>query len=203
MSFLALTLLGRSNILIPESTSDALLVSSTFGQLLLSSCQVRNAGVPLILAVTNKFATSAERRYPAAASVMEAYHVAPSHVAIVNSRPYIVQGALHPLDQAKLVLPAKEVNESQTSNADAEALVSANSGSILGSFADTWTALAARGGMPASLPHLGGANSLVASAPRSLNPFKRKELVLPVEGVRELRELVQSALELNEEQALR
>jgi hypothetical protein len=210
--------------------------------------------VPLILAVTNKFATSAERRYPAAASVMEAYHVSPSHVAIVNSRPYIVQGALHPADRAKLIVPAvgppgvekekeskgkgdrresdrgagDETPEGREDGRAVEASPSRNpeasgapgglsakgeSGppiaSISGSLSSTGASSGGGGsgssGLPGGLPAgaFQGTASFVASAPRSLNPFKRKELVLPVEGVKELRDLVHSALELDEEQALR
>lgn len=203
--------------------------------------------MPLILAVTNKFASSAERRYPAAASVMEAYHVPPSHVAIVNSRPYIVQGALHPADRAKLVPPAalvsgrgdgneteRQQNSGESAREGADSKIEGGEGLSRGErkpevtgnrppAEGLKTSKAPIASISESLSNLGagrlgtmelpnfaisgssfqGAASFVSSAPRSLNPFRRKELVLPVEGVRELRDLVQGALEMNEEQALR
>jgi hypothetical protein len=177
--------------------------------------------------------------------------VSPSHVAIVNSRPYIVQGALHPADRAKLIVPAvgppglekekenKGKGDGRESDQGADDRTSEDSraaeaspsrnpevsgapsglnakgesgppiASISGSLSNTGAGSRGSGGAnlgpPGGLPAgaFQGAASFVASAPRSLNPFKRKELVLPVEGVKELRDLVHSALELDEEQALR
>lgn len=67
--------------------------------------EVVAAGIPLILAITNKFAVSADQRQVCAAGVMDTYQVPPSLTVLVNSCPYKRSGVQvhsdgHPADAA-------------------------------------------------------------------------------------------------------
>lgn len=57
--------------------------------------EVVAAGVPCILAITNKFGVSADRRQMAAVGVMETYQVPPNLTVVVNSIPHVVHGVIN------------------------------------------------------------------------------------------------------------
>lgn len=54
--------------------------------------EVTTAGIPVVLAITNKFAVSADRRHLAALTIMNTYQVPASLTVVVNSCPYSVHG---------------------------------------------------------------------------------------------------------------
>jgi pimeloyl-ACP methyl ester carboxylesterase len=56
--------------------------------------EVAAAGVPFILAITNKFAVSADRRHLATVGVMETYQVPPNLTVVINSCPHVVHGVV-------------------------------------------------------------------------------------------------------------
>ncbi|KAL2611034.1 hypothetical protein R1flu_022726 [Riccia fluitans] len=123
--------------------------------------EVQKAGIPLILAITNKFAVSADRRLVAARTVMNEYRVSPRHSVLVNSCPHTVHGvsseSLEPFPPAEGSDPPKVQNAAQR-------LLS----------------------------------SSINFVPR---PFRRKEVVLPSEGVKKLTSLVHEVLLSSEEAA--
>lgn len=130
---------------------------------------VTTAGIPYVMAITNKFAVSADRRKTAAAAVMETYRV-PSHQSvIVNSCPYAVHG----------------IGDSSTDGLE----------KVIDERGRRSTAL---------ISMVQGARQRLISAPIHLVqlPFRRKEVVLPVEGVKTLCALVHRVLLDNEEVAL-
>ncbi|KAL3682223.1 hypothetical protein R1sor_000245 [Riccia sorocarpa] len=123
--------------------------------------EVQKAGIPLLLAITNKFAVSADRRLVAARTVMTEYRVSPRQAVLVNSRPHTVHGvASETLESSP---PAEGPDPPKVQNA-AQRLLS---------------------------------NS-ISFVPR---PFRRKEVVLPSEGVKKLTTLVHEVLQSKEEAA--
>ncbi|KAI5077717.1 hypothetical protein GOP47_0007541 [Adiantum capillus-veneris] len=129
--------------------------------------EVAAAKIPSILAITNKFAVSADRRQSAAATVIKTYQVPDNHSVVVNSSPY----AVHEFEGVN--------------NVDKTVLVAGRRLANLNSI-------------------MQGATQRIMSAPMNLIqlPFRRKEVVLPVEGVRNLRELVNGVLLDHEDAAL-
>eukprot|EP00250_Pteridium_aquilinum_P017677 c23734_g1_i2 orf=409-3576(+) len=132
--------------------------------------EVSSAKIPSILAITNKFAVSADRRQPAAATVMKAYKMPSSLSVVVNSSTYAV-------------------HETQVGNG---AVLQEKSVDVAG------RRMANLNGI------MQGATQRIFSAPISLIqlPFRRKAVVLPIEGVKSLRELVNRVLLDHEDAAL-
>ncbi|KAH9315227.1 hypothetical protein KI387_023854 [Taxus chinensis] len=54
--------------------------------------EVQAAGIPSILAMTNKFSVSADKQISAVKDVIEAYQMSPNMGVLINSRPHIVHG---------------------------------------------------------------------------------------------------------------
>ncbi|XP_057834847.1 uncharacterized protein LOC131045291 isoform X2 [Cryptomeria japonica] len=54
--------------------------------------ETQAAGIPSILAMTNKFAVSADKQISVANAVMEAYHVSPNMGVLINSCPHGLHG---------------------------------------------------------------------------------------------------------------
>lgn len=131
--------------------------------------EVNAAKIPSILAITNKFAVSADRRQPAAATVIQAYEMSSSRSAVVNSSTY----AVHEIEGASSTFQEKSVVVAGRRLANINAIMQ-------------------------------GATQKMISAPISLIqlPFRRKEVVLSVEGVKTLRELVNRVLLDHEDDAL-
>lgn len=133
--------------------------------------EISSAGIPNILAITNKFAVSADRRESAAATVIKAYQMPSNLSVIVNSSPYAVHGV------------------GGVSNGVVQEKLSVDKG----------------GRRMTNLNGIvQGATQRLISAPINLVqlPFRRKEVVLPVEGVKSLRELVNRVLLDHEDAAL-
>jgi hypothetical protein len=59
--------------------------------------EVIAAGIPFILAITNKFAVSADRRHAATLAVMDTYKVPPGLTSVINSCPLMIHGIANPL----------------------------------------------------------------------------------------------------------
>ncbi|CAM6107339.1 unnamed protein product [Calypogeia fissa] len=70
--------------------------------------EVATAGIPVVLAITNKFAVSADRRHLAALTIMNTYQVPPSLTVVVNSLPYSVHGLSN--ESFDKVVPAIEAS---------------------------------------------------------------------------------------------
>lgn len=123
--------------------------------------EVNAAKIPSILAITNKFAISADRRQPAAATVIQAYEMSSNRSVVVNSSAY----AVHEIEGANSVVQEKSVDVAGRRLSNLNAIMQ-------------------------------GATQKMISAPISLIqlPFRRKEVVLSVEGVKTLRELVNRVL---------
>ncbi|EFJ12149.1 hypothetical protein SELMODRAFT_20285, partial [Selaginella moellendorffii] len=121
--------------------------------------EITTADVPFVLALTNKFAVSADRRQLASVAAMDAYKSTPDLTVVVNSCPYTVHGR----------------------GGTSESLLQSNSGG----------------------DKVPGTAQRIISAPINLvqMPFRRKEEVLPVEGVKNLRALVHRVLLTREEAA--
>ncbi|BBN16438.1 hypothetical protein MPTK1_7g06310 [Marchantia polymorpha subsp. ruderalis] len=128
--------------------------------------EVHAAGIPLVLAITNKFAVSADRRFVAARTVMNTYHIPSKHSVVVNSCPHTVHGV------------ASETLES---------LISAEEAALKG---------------PVQ-PKVQSAAQRLLSGPMNLvpRPFRKREVVLPSEGVKKLTSLVHEVLSTKEEAA--
>lgn len=132
--------------------------------------EVNSAKIPSILAITNKFAISADRRQQAAATVIQAYQMPSSFSVVMNSSTY----AVHEIEGANsAVVQERSVDVAGRRLANLNAIMQ-------------------------------GATQKIISAPISLiqRPFRRKEVVLPVEGVKHLRELVNKVLLDHEDAAL-
>lgn len=129
--------------------------------------EVGAAKIPSILALTNKFAVSADRRQLAASTVIKTYQVPDNLSVVVNSSPY----AVYELEGAN--------NVEKGVYAAGKRLANLNS-------------------------IMQGATQRIMSGPISLIqfPFRKKEVVLPVEGVKTLRELVNGVLLDHEDAAL-
>ncbi|KAH7286299.1 hypothetical protein KP509_33G068100 [Ceratopteris richardii] len=127
--------------------------------------EVAAAEIPWILAITNKFAVSADRRQSASVTIIKAYEVPPNLCVVVNSSPY----ALYELD----------VSNDMEKSVHVAGRRLANLNSIMQ-----------------------GATQKIISVPVNLvqYPFRKKRVILPVDGVKNLRELVESIL-LNHEDA--
>ncbi|MCO5591357.1 hypothetical protein L7F22_045339 [Adiantum nelumboides] len=129
--------------------------------------EVASAKIPSILAITNKFAVSADCRQSAAATVIKTYQVPDNLSVVVNSSPYSV----HELEAAN--------NVDKNVHAAGRRLAYLNG-------------------------IMQGATQRIMSAPINLIqlPFRRKEVILPVEGVKNLRDLVNGVLLDHEDAAL-
>ncbi|KAJ7539421.1 hypothetical protein O6H91_11G091900 [Diphasiastrum complanatum] len=127
--------------------------------------EVVAAGVPLILAITNKFSVSADRRQTAATAVMETYRIPPDLAVIVNSCPYSVHG--------------------------------------YGAIDTSQRSIGARNRPGSSNFTLQGTAQKIMSGPVNLvqMPFRKRDVVLPVEGVTELHNLIHKVLLSHEEAA--
>eukprot|EP01018_Ginkgo_biloba_P024883 Gb_21829 [translate_table: standard] len=127
--------------------------------------EIEGAGVPWVLAITNKFAVSADQRKSAANAVMETYQVPSNMAVVINSCAYAVKGT---------------ENESHAWN----------SGEI-------------NSKEPPGNNRIQEAAQRFISAPMSLVqiPFRKKEVVLPVEGVDILRKLIYKMLIVFEDSA--
>jgi hypothetical protein len=76
--------------------------------------EVTHAGIPVVLAITNKYAVSADRRHLAAATIMNTYSVPSNLTAVVNSCPHSVHGVSS--ETFDSVIPALEASKGLTGN---------------------------------------------------------------------------------------
>ncbi|KAH9331782.1 hypothetical protein KI387_003890, partial [Taxus chinensis] len=127
--------------------------------------EVAAAGIPWVLAITNKYAVSADRRMSAANAVMEIYQV-PSNISVVlNSRSYVVHGT----GTESSAFSSSEINSKEHTGNN----------------------------------KIQGAAQWLISAPMNLvqMPFRKKEVILRVEGVNTLRKIIHQVLKSHEDHA--
>lgn len=127
--------------------------------------EVDAAGVPWVLAITNKFAVSADQLKLTAKNVVETYQVHSNMFVVVNSCAYAVHGIgteLNVWNSGEIT--SKELNANHRIQGPVQRLISA----------------------PISLVQM---------------PFRRKEVILPIEGVNTLWKIIQHVLMSNEESA--
>jgi hypothetical protein len=129
--------------------------------------EVMSARIPSILAITNKFAVSADQRQSASASVSKAYQFPSDLSVVINSSPY----ALH--QQYGVGSDKNSVAAEDKLSVDVVQRRIANLNRLIAA--------------PISLIQL---------------PFRRKGLVLPIEGVKDLRDLVNRVLLEHEDATL-
>eukprot|EP00897_Mesotaenium_endlicherianum_P004946 jgi/Mesen1/447/ME000101S10674 len=155
--------------------------------------EARLAGIPVVLAITNKYAASSERRHLAVASVMETYGIPPSATVVVNSRPFAVAGAAAAQESANDMAKAAAAAQPQDPSLRMGGGGEGGEGGG-GASNEPW----------GSLQGAGAAARMLLQAPMALVqfPFRRRETLLPQEGVRELRSLVHSVLLQHEPLAL-
>ncbi|XP_057869239.1 uncharacterized protein LOC131076201 isoform X2 [Cryptomeria japonica] len=120
--------------------------------LLLLMDEVTAAGIPWVLAITNKYAVSADQRMSGASAVIEIYGLPSNMSAILNSCAYAVYGT---------------------------------------------------GTESCALRMIQGAAQRLIQAPMNLvqMPFRKKEIILPVEGVNTLRKIIHKVLISQEDYA--
>ena len=128
--------------------------------------EVASARIPRILAITNKFAVSAEQRQSASASVIRTYQIPSDLSVIVNSSPYVLQQHRVGGDDSSITQEKLGVDAVERRMANLNRLIAA----------------------PISLIQL---------------PFRRKDMVLPIDGVKNLRDLVNRVLLEHEDATLR
>lgn len=127
--------------------------------------EVDAAGVPWVLAITNKFAVSADQLKLTAKNVVETYQVHSNMFVVVNSCAYAVHGIgteLNGWNSGEIT--SKELNANNRIQGSVQRLISA----------------------PISLVQM---------------PFRKKEVILPIEGVNTLWKIIQHVLMSNEESA--
>ena len=125
-----------------------------------------SARIPRIIAITNKFAVSAEQRQSASASVIRTYQIPSDLSVIVNSSPYVLHQHRVGGDNSSITQDKLGVDVVERRMANLNRLIAA----------------------PISLIQL---------------PFRRKDMVLPIEGVKNLRDLVNRVLLEHEDATLR
>lgn len=127
--------------------------------------EVAAAGIPSILAITNKFAVSADQQNSAANAIMEAYQVSPNMGVLINSCPYTPHGSQNVFCAwNSFEVISKELSGNKRIQRLAHKVVLA----------------------PMNLIQMS---------------FRKKELVLPVEGIETLHKLVHRVLLSHEESA--
>jgi len=127
--------------------------------------EVDAAGVPWVLAITNRFAVSADQLKLAAKTVVKTYQVPSNMFVVVNSCAYAVHGIgteLHAWNSGEIT--SKELNGNNRIQGSVQRLISA----------------------PISLVQM---------------PFRKKEVILPIEGVDTLWKIIHHVLMSYEESA--
>lgn len=127
--------------------------------------EVAAAGIPSILAITNKFAVTADQQNSAANAVMEAYRFSPNMSVLINSCPYMTHGSQNVFHACNsFEVTSKELTGNKSIQRAAHKIVLA----------------------PMNLIQMS---------------LRKKEVVLPVEGVETLQKLVHKVLLSHEESA--
>lgn len=127
--------------------------------------EVAAAGIPSILAITNKFAVSADQQNSTANAAMEAYRFSPNMSVLINSCPYTTHGSQNVFHACNsFEVTSKELTGNKNIQRAAHKIVLA----------------------PMNLIQMS---------------LRKKEVVLPVEGVETLQKLVHKVLLSHEESA--